>query len=686
MNFTLPPLLRRAALWLAAIWLAVLAAVYYALRNPFLGGISVVAHDLIDILAVTLLVWLAGALGALVLPQPGRFSALERAAVQALSGLGILSLIVLALGLIGWYPPGWVAWLITLAGLAALYRPAWLWLGSLRAGFAEAFRFQTGVEARLPLRTLGGWVILAVCALLVMAIIPALAPPTEWDSLVYHLAGPRLYIQAGRIIPFPELHFLGFPFLTEMLYLWLMLMARAQAAALLHAAFGLMMAMLLIGMGRRLDRPLAGWIALLILMINNEFQNEFQRAFTDLSATAYLTAALWFVLDAFDGGNGPVWRSLPWAGAMAGLALGTKYSVSGALVGVGLAALWLVRKDGVVGMIRAGAALAIPALIVFSPWMIKNALMYGNPVAPFVWGTPGFDRIDQVDYLHAGSGLNAIELIEYPLLFTFAGGLGNWAKFGSPGPLLPGLLPLALIGWQTRPPAERRLIVAALILGAAGLGYWALGAGTTYYLISLRLIYPVFPAVALAGALGLLGLAGLSLPIPLERLGRLAVLAATVLTPVIMAVAILRAPAPVQVSFGLLAEKDYLTEMLPAYYDAVQQVNALPPGSRVLMLWESRTFYCWRDCIPDSLLNRWRHDILVEPDPHKVIAGWKAGGIRYVLICDVGMRTAFVWNERGPQMLTQANVDALAGIRQTDLRLLWSDPGEYHAYTLYQIR
>ena len=684
MKTPLASALRRAGLWLAAVWLIAVVAVFYALRNPFLGGTEVILLDLADSLAVALLVGLGGALGALILPRPGRLSALERASVQAMLGLGGLSLIVLALGLVGWYPPGWLAWLITLAGLIALHRPALRWLADLRAGLGEAFRFRTGVDQRPLLRTFGGWVIVSACVLLVLSIVPSLAPPTAWDTLVYHLAGPRLYIQAGRIVPFTSLHFLGFPFLTEMLYLWLMLMARAQAGALLHATFGLMIGMLLVGMGRRLDRPLAGWVALLALLASNETRSQLQSAFSDLSAAAYVTAGLWLVLDAF-AGDAPDWRSLLWAGVMAGLALGTKYSAAGAVIGLGLAALWLARRAGLAGMLRAGLVLTVPALIVFAPWAIKNLLMYGNPVAPFVWGTAGFDRIDQVDYLHAGSGLSPVELVSYPLLFTFAGGVGDWGLYGSPGPLLAGLLPLTLVGWRTRPPAERRLIAAGLILGAAGLAYWALGAATTYYLISLRLIYPVFPAVALAGALGLSGLAGLSLPVPLERLGKLAVLVTAVAIPLIVAVSILRAPQPVQVTFGLLSERDYLADALPGYYDAIQQVNALPPTAHVLMLWESRTFYCQRDCIPDSLLNRWRHDLLLQPDPHKVIAAWKAAGTDYVLICDIGMQSAFVWNQRGPVMLTQANVDQLDSARQADLRLLWRDPGPYHAYSLYAI-
>src|SRR5262249_29831339 len=117
MNSSLEPLLRRAGLWLAAIWLAIFVAVFFVLHNPLPGSDQAVLHDILDTLAVMLLVWLGGALGALILPAPGRFSALERAAAQALAGLGAIALIVLALGMIGWFPPGWLAALITVGAL-----------------------------------------------------------------------------------------------------------------------------------------------------------------------------------------------------------------------------------------------------------------------------------------------------------------------------------------------------------------------------------------------------------------------------------------------------------------------------------------------------------------------------------------------------------------------------------------
>src|SRR5438270_502829 len=80
----------------------------------------------------------------------------------------------------------------------------------------------------------------AAVAVLAMALIAALAPPTAWDVLTYHLAAPQHYIDVGRIAAFPENHFLGFPELMEMLNLWLLLTARPQAAALLHWTFGVL--------------------------------------------------------------------------------------------------------------------------------------------------------------------------------------------------------------------------------------------------------------------------------------------------------------------------------------------------------------------------------------------------------------------------------------------------------------
>src|SRR5574341_390379 len=519
-------ILRRVALWLTFVWLAVLVLAFYPLHWPvLLGGAALLLRNGIDVAAVALLLAVGGAVGTLLLHDEGRFSAPELAALRALLGLGVLGLILLAVGLLALYPPRWLAWLISLIALAALYRPAWTWLGGVRAALRALVRPPDSAEQG-PLRRFGAWLIGGTLALLALTVSLAFAPPTEWDALMYHLAGPRLYIEAGRIYSFPDLPYLGFPFLPEMLYLWLMLLGRAQAAALLHAVFGLLALGLVIGAAGRLGRPSAGWLAALILLLGTEFWDEFHYAYTDLALTAFICAAFLFLATcqpATDRGD----RLALWAGLFTGLAMGVKYSAAAPAVGLGVLTLWLARRRGVAGMLRAGAILTAASLIVFLPWAIKNVLMVGNPVAPLLFDTMGFDSVHQSDYMKLGTGIGPQALLA-PLESTLLGQTLLSRFNATPGPLLVGLLPLAAVAWAQRREVERQFMVRAVIALLPAYAIWLYGAMSAADLVSIRLLYPVFPLIALLGGLGLEGLREISLPFALASLARVVVLVSLV--------------------------------------------------------------------------------------------------------------------------------------------------------------
>lgn len=55
---------------------------------------------------------------------------------------------------------------------------------------------------------------------------------------------------------------------------------------------------------------------------------------------------------------------------------------------------------------------------------------------------------------------------------------------------------------------------------------------------------------------------------------------------------------PLPVLTGMQSRHTYLTDRLGWYAPAMQAVNELPPGSRVVFLWEVRAYYCRADCLP----------------------------------------------------------------------------------------
>jgi hypothetical protein len=94
---------------------------------------------------------------------------------------------------------------------------------------------------------------------------------------------------------------------------------------------------------------------------------------------------------------------------------------------------------------------------------------------------------------------------------------------------------------------------------------------------------------------------------------------------------------------GLMPAEDYLADNLGWYQPATQAIQELPPGSKVLMLYEARSLYCAPTCSPDEILDRWKRDLNTIGNAQAILASWKQEGYTHVLIYTAGvdfMRTA----------------------------------------------
>ena len=110
-------------------------------------------------------------------------------------------------------------------------------------------------------------VLLSLCVLLaLLSLLLCALPPdgNEWDALAYHLAFPKLYLQAGRMVEIPFMHQSYFPPLQDMLYLWGLSVAGESAAKVMHWAVGMLAVLGAAGFVQR--RGISGmWAAALIL-------------------------------------------------------------------------------------------------------------------------------------------------------------------------------------------------------------------------------------------------------------------------------------------------------------------------------------------------------------------------------------------------------------------------------------
>jgi len=347
-----------------------------------------------------------------------------RTAIATGLGLGALSLEVFLLGLAGFYNtrPITALILVLLIAVAPLLRKG------LGGTFPRVREPGPGTRAPLALLSIAGLV----------SLLFALIPPVFFDAMTYHLELPSRYLLEGRVFHITENLYSGYPQLAEILFGAGMALDGLALAGMISLTFLLLTMLLLWGWGKeRFGEAGAAWgISLLVLtppfmVIVGFFENGWAAAFFTLAPLAILV----------DGERGP--RTMMLAGCMAGLAAGCKYNALAFALAAPLAAgIWDdFREKRGLGPVPWGIFL-LSALIVASPWYLKNLIFTGDPLYPLLAGltgkVPGLDILVADTHHHALSikDLWAWAFVPYIAVFRFWE-LQFWMS--------PGLLPVALL-------------------------------------------------------------------------------------------------------------------------------------------------------------------------------------------------------------------------------------------------
>jgi len=279
------------------------------------------------------------------------------------------------------------------------------------------------------------WVLVLV-VLNFWAMLLCFVPPTlqtEWDSLSYHLAVPKLYWMEGRIHYIPFTHHAQFPMVAQMLYLLGLGLGNLKSAApakLCHWLFFVLCQLTLLCWGTSVkQRSLRlGLVAAVVFASMPIAFFEATTAYVDLALTAFGLLSL-FAIARFNAQ--PDGRWLIFAGMFAGAAAGTKYTgllLIGLLVFLGI---WAVKRSGEPRWGHLALATFL-ALVVASPWYVKNWLWTGNPVFPFAYrvfgGKNWTERMAQtytVSNREFGGGRDILTFLAMPFNLTF-----NEIRFG----------------------------------------------------------------------------------------------------------------------------------------------------------------------------------------------------------------------------------------------------------------
>ena len=658
------------------LWLFGLVVAYFWAHKPFDADIVVgLGRSLLAVVIWLGITWLGAALGRSIVgglladERPG-----TRLALSAGVGLGVLSLLTLGLGLIGLLRPVF-AWGLVLVLLVALWRELQASLADLRS-----------MRMPRPANGFQRWLAVYGGASLLLTFLVALAPPTGWDTLVYHLTGPRFFAEAGRIVHSIDLPYLGFPQLAEMQFTLGLLLVGDRVAPLFHFGYGLLALVVTASLARLAFGKDVAWYAAALLLSVPTLLSLMTRAYVDATLLFYATAAFYALLR---------WRGsraqadvtsdrgwLVMMGLFCGFCGGVKYTAVAVPLALGVSVCWVSRRDGLRVVVGRLALVAVVAVVVALPWPLENWLTAGNPVYPFFFDGVYWDEWRGWWYDRPGTGLAATapwRLLTAPLEATILGTEGTPLYEATIGPLLlPSAMLLALV-WRGFTREERAVIGHMLLFFGVNYALWLNGLARTALLLRTRFLFLVFGVVAVLGAVALDQMQTLRYPrLNVYWLGR-AVVSLTLALLLFSTLTWFVQVNPLPVILGLESCDDYLGRRLGWYYVAMEDMNqVLPPDAVVLFLWEPRSYHCRVQCWPDALLDRFLHSTyLYGTDVGTVADAWRAEGVTHVLLCRTGYRAIA---DAGFDPVTEGDQATLARLLNEQMMRMADFGGAYELY------
>lgn len=607
---------------LAGLACMLFSSLGYVAGHKYFSAAQIIgmSASLWQVLVAVLVIAAAGGIGESLLKFLD-IDGLIRAGLTAAAGLIVLAVTILAWGsLVG---TNSIFFGIFIVAINAIFYK------NILAWFKNFGQLSATISGK-PAKIIAAGVILILGGNLLVA----LAPPVEWDSLVYHYAIPSTYINLGRIAYLPDTMFWGMPQLTEMLYLPQISLAGPESAAV----FGVLIAALamigILGYVKSKFDDIAAWTSIAALLSGASLTYTISTGYVDWVSILFGWATLVALNEWLEKQDQ---RLLLLAGVFCGGALGTKYT-AGVILICSIFVLILMQKPRSWKTVFSSVfLLGLAATLASAPWWIKNFMGTGNPFYPFFIPSGAMDqtRLRLYQSLPAWKDWRAV--IFLPWQATFMGFDGKEGFAATVGPLLVGLGPLAVINSKLKEPHQKTTIGITSIVAITGLILWGIGSRFSGLLIQTRLYFAIFPALAILAGAGIHAFWNLSSMG--VRFGRLTWMLAMFMFGLNVFAFCSGMVTSINPFSYLLQGEDrnsYLLRRLGGYMLAMQSVKTLPDHSQVLMLWEPRGYYCQPLCDSDEVLDRWSSDSSKYFDSPAVMHAWKNQGYSHILIFNTG--------------------------------------------------
>ena len=366
-----------------------------------------------------------------------------------------------------------ISYLVFFAGLAGLLYPA-AGYAFLAAGLGIGARDIIGFFRRLASLprevklTLPGVMLASLVAyILIYGLYGAFQPPIGFDILMYHYGAPRMYIDAHRIFPTPDINGSAYPFGTEMLYTLAMMLESDISANLVNFLFAVGQALVAYAFARRyLNHGPLPLLAAAIFLSLPVVVWLMPQAYVEFSQGFLICASVYALVASFTGPEkGGRWLFL--SAAMMGFAMCVKYTSNLVLF---IALLGVVYKRAILE--RAGIWRTLKSVLVYSaigillvmPWYIRNMAWYDNPFFPMMATIAGkWTFTEAGQYVKEGMNAGMLNLLAAPWRVTMNPRGYYMSEINSLGPCLLMFIPGILLFFKDIESEVKYLVVFCLL-------------------------------------------------------------------------------------------------------------------------------------------------------------------------------------------------------------------------------
>jgi hypothetical protein len=426
----------------------------------------------------------------------------------------------------------------------------------------------------------------------------AALPPSFYDSLVYHLGIPNLYLQSGGFVATPQ-----FVYANTFIYYEISLVPALFLGELVPRLFHFLLGTLFVLAAA--DEAVEHWgvrkkLPLILALVSLPMT-----LFLLVTCKNDLIGAI-FIFLAIRQYRRDNWK---WSAVFWGFAVGVKVFN---LLPLALFLL-LTTRPWKKADLKKSALVVLIVVLAVSPLLVKNLRFTGNPFFPFLsktfpsadWDLNRFARLQE----DVGRSVQTpLDVIRWPYALSFF----NHGYGGLVGPLFLVFLPFLLLG----PLREKKWLFWALLLLA----------GAPFLTASLRFVYIAFVVLAIFSLRAFEAAAGRLLKVVFYVL---------VAVNFVMGIAMLEKFYHFQSAWsGQFSPQQYREHYFPACA-AFAYLNAkAPPRAKILLAGEARNFYLHRpyrlsSALDYCILNRY---LAASRDGGEFFAAIGRDGFSYLLV------------------------------------------------------